>query len=193
MKSRQHWGMVGLAALLAFGMGSSFGASLREPEVRKIDGRKDRVAFARIAHFRALLPEEYRERRNFAWASVEIPGQTKTEYFAHSSIHNLEPFSGNTALILRDISPRPDGAKATFKVLCVNQRNQVNGDDCWERDVDTECKILEDLTARLPNQSISGSIVLYTDLYPCASCWNVMKQFLARYPHIEMLVLYRIR
>ena len=187
--------VAGVIALLMFnGEGcSNSSASTRVLEIRKIDGRKDRMEHSRIEHFRAKLPEEYRSRKNFAWAMVDIPGQTKTEYFAHSSIHNLEVFSEEVANEIRDISPRPKRWKAKFKVLCVNQRNEVDGEDCWRRDVDTEFKILEDLASRLPRRKAAGSVVLYTDLYPCASCWNVIMQFMARYPQVEMLVLYRIR
>ena len=86
--------VAGVIALLMFNGGgcSNSSASTRVLEIRKIDGRKDRMEHSRIEHFRAKLPEEYRSRKNFAWAMVDIPGQTKTEYFAHSGIHNLEQF-----------------------------------------------------------------------------------------------------
>ena len=73
----------------------------------------------------------------------------------------------------------------------MNQNDVPEGADCWQRDVDTEFKILEDVAARLPDPAAAGRTCLFTELYPCISCWNVMKQFLAAYPNVELEVLYR--
>ena len=59
--------------------------------------------------------------------------------------------------------------------------------------MDTECKILEDLAAHLPDPAATGRVRLYTDLYPCASCRHVMAQFLTVYTNVRMQVLYRER
>ena len=167
-------------------------AAVRKPSIRQAKSPRDDAVFQRIRHFRAKLPEQYRKRNNFAWAAAKIEGLDKSEYFAHSGLQDLEGLSTAAADQIRSISLRPDRTTARFKVRCVNQRGQVDGPDCWERDVDTEYKILEDMAARLPDPSAAGSVQLYTDLRPCPSCWGVMQQFLARYFNVHMQVLYRI-
>ena len=163
----------------------------REPELRQIERGRDAAAWKRIATVRAWLPEEYRKRNNFAWAVAKIDGLEKVEYFAHSGIQDLEAFSAEAREPIAAISVKPAAETAKFKVLCVNEMGAVDGMDCWLRNVDTECKILEDIAARLPDASTAGRIRLFTELYPCPSCWNVMKQFLAVYTNVEMQVLYR--
>ena len=163
--------------------------TVRQPTLRKIQPEKDALVLERIELHRAKLPEQYRKRNNFAWACAKIKGMDKVEFYAHSGIQSLDDFSKETAAELADISLRPEQGR--FKALCVNQNDVVDGNDCWLRIVDTEYKILEDMAARLPDTSVKGRVKLYTDLPPCASCWNVMKQFLAEYTNVNMSVLYR--
>ena len=164
---------------------------IRQPTMSKLQLPRDAASLERIEWHRAKLPLPYRERFNFAWAVADIPGLDKVEYFAHSSIQDLEDFSAETAAELAGISLRPDPGH--YHTLCVNQRDVVDGDDCWQRSVDTEFKIIEDIVSRLPDTQVKGRVKLYTDLAPCASCWNVMKQFMAEYPNIRVQVLYRQR
>lgn len=163
----------------------------RVPELRQIDPGRDATAWERIDFVRQRLPAEFRPRNNFAWAVAKIDGLDKVEYFAHSRIQTLDDMSAEVAAPIADISLKPAPETAKFKVLCVNQNGAVDGDDCWWRDVDTECKILEDVAARLPDSAVAGRLRLYTELYPCPSCWNVMIQFLATYSNVQMQVLYR--
>lgn len=170
---------------------ASAAAAAREPALRQIDDRQDAALVKRIEFMRATLPEPYRHRNNFAWAAAKIAGLDKTEYFAHSGIQDLAGLSSKVAKKIKTISLKPKEGQARFKTLCVNQSGAVEGYDCWQRNVDTEFKILEDLASRLKDSSVSGNVRLYTELYPCPSCWNVMKQFLAAYPNVQMEVLYR--
>lgn len=163
--------------------------TVRQPTLRKIHREKDALALERIELYRAKLPEQYRRRNNFAWACAKIKGMDKVEFYAHSGIQSLDDFSRETAKELADISLRPQ--KGRYKALCVNQNDVVDGNDCWVRVVDTEYKILEDMATRLPDPSVKGRIKLYTDLPPCASCWNAMKQFMAEYTNVHMSVLFR--
>ncbi len=165
----------------------------RDPALRQIGkGEGDEALLERIQGRRETLPEEYRKRNNFAWARADVDGLEKKEYFAHSGIQDLSAISVEAAAPIGDISPKPAAEGAHFKTLCVNQSGAVEGADCWRRDVDTEYKILEDMASRLPDPSVSGHVLLFTELYPCPSCWNVMKQFLGVYTNVEMEVLYRI-
>jgi hypothetical protein len=184
-----------LMACVLLGLALSGGAQTaaapdRDPELRQIDAVKDAPALARLEFIRATLPEEFRKRNNFAWAVAKIDGLKKVEYFAHSGIQDLDSLSSQAAKAIKEISVKPE-KKAKFKTLCVNQNGAVEGADCWQRDVDTEYKILEDLASRLKDPAAAGRVRLYTELYPCPSCWNVMKQFLAVYTNVQMQVLYR--
>ena len=163
--------------------------TVRQPTLRKLHPEKDALVRERIELYRAKLPEQYRRRNNFAWACAKIKGMDKVEFYAHSGIQSLDDFSGKIAAELADISIKPQ--KGRYKALCVDQNDVVDGNDCWVRTVDTEYKIIEDMATRLPDVSVKGRIKLYTDLPPCASCWNAMKQFMAEYTNVHMSVLYR--
>lgn len=183
--------------LAAFIVGAAWAASppddapARRPEIRLIEPGRDDPALARIETVRQRLPEKNRRRNNFAWAVAKIEGLAKTEYYAHSGINGLGGLSADAAAGIQDISPRCK--KGRFEVLCVNHDDEIEGPDCWPRYMDTKCKILEDLAARLPDPAASGRVRLYTDLYPCASCRHVMDQFLAVYTNVQLQVLYRER
>ena len=163
----------------------------RRPEIRLIEPGRDDSAMARIETVRQRLPEKNRRRNNFAWAVAQIDGLDKTEYYAHSGINGLGGLSAEAAAEIPDISPRCK--KGRFEILCVNHADEIEGDDCWPRYMDTECKILEDLAAHMPDPAAAGRVRLYTDLYPCASCRHVMAQFLTAYTNVRMQVLYRER
>lgn len=164
---------------------------IRQPTLRKIQSQRDAAVIERIETQRAKLPVQYRQRFNFAWAAAKIDGLEKEEYFAHSSIQSLETVSTQEAKKLAGISVRPEQGRYT--TLCVNQNDIIDGPNCWQRTVDTEYKILEDLVSRLPDSAVKGRVKLYTDLPPCASCWNVMKQFMAEYTNVHVQVLYKIK
>lgn len=174
--------------LLASGVSSVFAGD--GPPISRIDRSRHADIRQRIELHRQKLPPDAQRRRNFAWASAEIEGVAKREYFAHSSIQNLDSLSGEAAARVRGISLIPD--KPVFETLCVNRKGEVDGPDCWNRRVDTEFKILEDIAAQLGGRTnAAGHITLYTDLPPCKSCVHVMRQFMAKYPNIKLDVLYR--
>jgi hypothetical protein len=159
--------------------------------IRLIDETLDAAEIARIEELRRKLPGRHGRRNNFAWARARIDGLDKTEYFAHSGIQRLGKFSAEVRQELEGISLRPKQGR--FEVLCVNHNDEVDGPDCFFRNSDTERKIIEDMAKRLPDSSVAGHVLLYTDLYPCASCRHVMAQFLAIYTNIHMQVLFRER
>ena len=187
---RQLW-MLALAAGLLLAPRPGLAAD-RKPEIRRIDDRRDAAVVRRLEAVRETLPAEFRKRNNFAWAAAEINGLDQAEYFAHSGIQDLEELSAPAKKKIQEISLKPAKETAKFATLCVNQNGAVDGANCWQRDVDTEFKILEDMASRLPDTAVSGRIRLFTELYPCPSCWNVMRQFLAVYSNVQMQVLYRI-
>jgi len=162
----------------------------REPILRKIDWRQDTNARERINYYRNRLPRELRKRNNFAWARADIPGLRKKEYYAHSRIQSLDDLSSRAAKKISGISPHPDLDEARFETLMVDYEGNIGGPKAIPRWFDTEYKIMEDIAARLPDPSVEGEILLFTELKPCLSCWGVMKQFLAIYTNVEIEVLY---
>lgn len=181
--------LAGWALLLLLVVNATAAPPARQPAIRQIDAKRDRAALQRIEQIRQKLPEKYQHRNNFAWAAVKIAGVEKTEYFAHSGIQrqtdvSAEAWAGISAISLRC-------RKGRFTVLCVNHNDEIEGENCWPRHVDTECKILEDLATHIPSSGASGVVLLYTDLYPCASCRQVMEQFLAAFTNVTLQVLFR--
>ena len=80
---------------------------------------------------------------------------------------------------LDGISLKPENQQ--FETLNINKDNVVDGINSWNRNVDTEFKIIEDINGKLGNNvNAKGNITLYTDLYPCPSCQYVVEQFMEK-------------
>ncbi|WP_425289353.1 deaminase domain-containing protein [Shewanella algae] len=61
--------------------------------------------------------------------------------------------------------------------------------DAYTRQWDTEFKILNDVALRLGNnRNATGSINLFTERLTCTSCTDVIFDFKARYPNIQLNV-----
>ena len=165
-------------------------ATVREPEIRHLDRKRDAADLKRIWFYRKKLPEPFYRRNNFAWARADIEGLEKKEYFAHSGIQDFDGLSSRAAKRIKEISLSPEKGKGRFETLFVDYLGNINGPNALPRWFDTEYKILEDIASRLPDPKVKGTIRLYTNLEACPSCRGVMRQFLAAYPNVEMLVLY---
>lgn len=168
-------------------------ATAREPEsIERLRPTQDPMAAARIESWRACLDETYRTRFNFAWCIARVDGLPRWECIAHSSIGEPEDLTEESyAKVQKVLALAIPEERRHYETLCVNRRNVVNGEDCWPRDQDTEFKILEALTEALPDSEATGTVVLFTDLPPCASCRGVMRQFLDRHPNIRLKILYK--
>jgi hypothetical protein len=164
-------------------------SSAREPLIVPLEEALTASDVDRIEELHRNLPGKSARRVNFAWARAEIDGLEKREYYAHSGIQRLRQFSSELRKHIQDISVRP--REPRFAVLCVNHNDEVDGPNCYPRFSDTELKILDELAGRLPDPSVAGHVLLYTDLYPCASCRNVMRQFLEAFPNVDLTVTYR--
>ena len=176
-----------LALLLAWPVA----AWAREPSVRLIDPAREHRVAARIEARRGLLPPKYQRRNNFAWAIFKIEGVDSQEFIAHSSIQDANDIPADYDIPDGLVSFRPPPQRYHFTPHPVNGDNVIGGPDSWYRHIDTEFKILENLARIIPSEDAVGRILLYTDLHPCASCFQVMCDFLDRYPNITMQVLYR--
>lgn len=66
--------------------------------------------------------------------------------------------------------------------------------DAFNRCVDSESKILEDIAHQLgytefkAGEKVSGTIYLITERPPCPSCEGVIKQFREMFPDIKLIV-----
>lgn len=74
--------------------------------------------------------------------------------------------------------------------LKINSKQIIDGDISWDRIVDTESKILHEISKRLNGENVSGSIKLFTELAPCESCNGVIYQFLEKYPNITIEIIH---
>ncbi len=162
-------------------------------ECRQIDNVLDAEFLEKVEKMRKLIPGPLRSKGNFGYATVEIDGLEKTEFFAHSRIHTLdnrEKFKEDVVKRLKDISLQ--SKKQEFETLKVNNKNIINGEKHYDRIVDTESKILEEINTKLKgNVDTTGKIIVYTDLYCCPSCQYVFKQFKEKYPKIDVTIIYK--
>ncbi|TBX18880.1 hypothetical protein BFS06_16750, partial [Clostridium perfringens] len=158
--------------------------------IKKIDEINNLELDNLIEKAKTLIPTKTLQRGNLGCAKVNITGLSKTDFYSHSQIQNLDNFAVDVKERLKDISIL--SSEREFKTLCVNKKFEVNGEKAWDRKVDSESKILEEVNRRLNgNMSASGGIILYTDLYPCDSCIYVMEQFKCKYPNINIEIVYK--
>ncbi|AFC33316.1 Rhs core protein [Paenibacillus mucilaginosus 3016] len=142
----------------------------------------------RSIEFRQELPKEIQKTGNFGLAEVKIEG-LRTEFKSHSRVNELKD-AGNAEgySVLK-----PDPKDWNFTPQEVNTKDIINGEGAYSRKWDTEFKIIEDITDQLkalkPEQR-KGSIDIYTDREPCASCGPILEQFKARFPDIQVNVYF---
>lgn len=182
------WLGAGIAACCATG------AWARLPGyIRRLRPAHEPKTAARIEAWRGRLDAELQEKYNFAWCLAVVDGVGRVEYIAHSGLGGPEDASAESwALVGGAIAPDVPPERRHYETLCVNRRGAVNGEDCWDRDQDTEFKILEAVTEWLgDNPGATGRVALYTDLPPCASCLRVIEEFKRRYPKIRLTVKYQ--
>ncbi|WP_139996326.1 deaminase domain-containing protein [Paenibacillus paridis] len=128
-----------------------------------------------VKHLRDLnkIPEDVYVKyltKNRAVASYKI--QNEVHYlYSHSQIsestHELYKFFSFTLL--------PQSQKFTTLVLDSSGKHA----EVWDRNVDTEAKILEYIFEEVRTKGITGvlEVNLYTRYYPCDSCDGVIDQF----------------
>lgn len=158
---------------------------LERRSIRLLDNVADVALSNKVKNIRSLLTSAYKRDGNVGYATVNIKGLSKTEYYAHSGIH---VFTGDLINRVPDISLMP--IDPDFISLRVNKMNIVNGERAWDRIVDTEFKILDEISKKLNGRNVSGTITLFTELPPCKSCENVILQFLRKYPKIKIDIIH---
>ncbi|MFF2089256.1 deaminase domain-containing protein [Paenibacillus sp. NPDC058174] len=158
----------------------SLGISNRFP-TRQIDPVADAHILEKVAGARGGLSNKYKESGNFAYAEVNVSGVNKTDFYAHSGIHNPAKKIPGT----EEFSFKPENP--TFKAT----EAPDNGGNTYLRDGDTEYKILNDLAEKIgDNTNASGSIKLFTEKDTCGSCNKIIQQFSQKYPNIKIEVIH---
>lgn len=77
-----------------------------------------------------------------------------------------------------------------FSTKPVNSDNLVDGPRAYNRAIDSEAKILEDIAHQLGynrfcvDENVKGSIYLITERAPCPSCQEVIEQFGQMFPNV---------
>jgi hypothetical protein len=149
---------------------------------RVLDSVVDANIIKRVKELRGALQSDLKRSGNFGYAEVNISGVSKTEFFAHSGI---EKITDRGADKIPGLSLQPENP--IFKATeAVNREGKV-----YLRDSDTEYKILNDLAARLGNNTnVSGKVKLFTEGDPCDSCSTVISEFANKYKNIEIEVVH---
>ncbi|MEL4472431.1 deaminase domain-containing protein [Shewanella algae] len=137
----------------------------------------------RVEDIRAELPKKLQGSGNVGVAQLDIPG-LPIELKAHSRINYPTDKSADGFVHLADESDW------IFKPKAVDPDNvRVGTPDAYTRQWDTEFKILNDVALRLGNnRNATGSINLFTERLTCTSCTDVIFDFKARYPNIQLNV-----
>ncbi|RKP44956.1 hemagglutinin repeat-containing protein [Trinickia fusca] len=132
-----------------------------------------------VADLRATLTGSAKTSGNMGVAQINIPGVQQT-MAASSQIAN--PTEAQQAL----------GFVGQVQETFPSSSVWTGGNDpvLLNRSVDSEAKILNNVAAQLgDNTSVSGTINLFTERAPCASCSNVIQQFQEKYPNIKINVM----
>ena len=150
----------------------------------RIKGRlKEIVKKARRDDIKKFFPSG-----NVAAAIVDIKGEerrAKGEYKAYSRFDGIDGYS-----------PMYSGDDKIFETLYVNDADKENGIGSFDREVDSEVKILENITHDLGYQefcvdeTVHGSVYLITERIPCPSCKGVLDQFEKMFPNVDVVVIY---
>jgi hypothetical protein len=149
---------------------------------RQINSVEEAHIIDRVKELRGNLTSRYKKSGNFAVGEVNVNGINKSEFYAQSSINDLK---GNLGDKVPDISLQPKNPmfKATEAV--------GKDGESYLRDTDTEYKILNDIAARLgDNTQANGKIKLFTELDTCDSCSKVIAEFAAKYKNIEIEIIH---
>ncbi len=123
-------------------------------------------------------------------AKAEVTVKNGQSYTSHSTSGYPDPKSGNI-LTNPPGSPNPTKGSSVFEQHTSNWegRSRVN---------DTEVKLLEEFALKngakpnIANQifnGVEGDLKLYTQLYPCGSCANVIKEFRKMFPKVDLEII----
>ncbi len=157
---------------------------------RLLDNSLDSKILAKVEEKRNLLSSKLKNKVNFGFAETDLDFPIDKEFFAHSSVQNSSDISSVVKDRIGKISYKAENP--IFKTKKVNSENVIDGIGAWDRSVDTESKILEDIAKQLKDHTdVTGKIKLYTDYKPCPSCQSVIEQFRKKHRNIEVEVIHK--
>lgn len=131
----------------------------------------------KIEDIRFLLKSDLKRSGNMATADIRIDGRQST-MAAHSGISNPSEAQFKLGIV--------GNVDSTFETFSVANKSG----HMVERSGDSEVKILSNLAQQLgSNNKASGTVIIFTERPPCASCLNVAEQFKNRYPNIQIDIL----
>jgi The BURPS668_1122 family of deaminases len=166
----------------------------------KLPNRRDMVTFPKLDQTNRALHQR-------ALVSQSSGGKDGPEYLIFASKYNdasLPQIAPQTSILDQVNSHNRNGG---VSIPGRNFRYQVQlakgGKLALNRPSDTEAAILEYVadqikryigsSSRLPNPRLTGKLVIYTELAPCDSCQNIIRQFQATYPGIELDVYFSFK
>lgn len=151
-----------------------------------IDSRLDEL----ISEIRRDVGQKY-PIGNAGTVITDIEG-VNTEIKAYSKINN----SISSNIIDHNYSCNFGKENRIFETMYVNSENIVNGPKAFNRCIDTESKMLEDIAHQLGynkftiDESVMGNVYLCTERAPCPSCENVISQFKKMFPNVNIFIKY---
>jgi deoxycytidylate deaminase len=137
---------------------------------------------------------QLKEDHNIACAIFYKKDGANIKYIAHSGFNkpNTKGYIDNISIDFTVAHlPELEERKQIFKTDWYGSRC-VDMEYKWDRNVDAEAKILEKIAFDY-NNATEGKLILYTTLYPCPSCRDVIKSFENDYPGIKVTVFYKHR
>ena len=127
----------------------------------------------RIAELRSKLPDN-KTSGNMGVANIDVPG-LPSEMVGYSRVQS--PTINQQSQGFVGLVPE------TFPSIFVESKAGV----FIFRDTDSEAKILNNIALQLgENKSATGSIKLFTERAPCASCSNTIQSFKQMFPNIDI-------
>ena len=126
---------------------------------------------------------------NVGAAVTDIDGVT-SEIKSYSKYNN----SISSSNINHEYSYNFGEGNRIFSTKSVNSANLVDGPGAYNRAIDSEAKILEDIAHQLGynkfcvDETVTGNVYLITERVPCSSCQDVIEQFRQMFPNVNVIV-----
>lgn len=131
--------------------------------------------------------QQMRDGGNLACAILYKRGKCLKKYIAHSAINKKEDIkylssisSEYSVALLQD--------ELHYRTRILNKTCSLDS-SVWDRRVDTESKIIEQLILDFKKMP-KGKLILWTKMYPCPSCRSVIMDFKDEYPGVDITIVY---
>lgn len=138
------------------------------------------------------------KKANFGCAILQYRG-TDAKFIAFSSFDDWDDYQlidpiVQTIMSGWEICTKKEANQQRFKTLLIDDLGNIGTENAFDRNQDTESKILEAVATYLDrigyNRDSTGTLYLYTDRKPCDSCENVIGEFSLQYPSLTITILH---